>query len=229
VEESRLVAADVPVEVIPCCVDLARFHVDDAARARARQELGAGDRLVVAYAGTLGAWYCEAEMAHLFAAVRRRRPALFLVLTRADAGKLRRELTRHGISDGDVIVQSAAQTEMPARLSAADVGISFAEPRFSKIASSPVKVAEYLAVGAPVVLNRGVGDQDPLLAAHPESLFDAGAMDERDLDAVAARLATLPLDDAAARARHHALAAARFALDGIGIARYRRVYERLAD
>jgi glycosyltransferase involved in cell wall biosynthesis len=227
-EEERLVAASVPVEVIPCCVDLARFAVDDAARAQARRELGAGDRLVVAYAGTLGAWYCEAEMARLFAAVRRRRPALFLVLTRADAGKLRRALGEAGISDGDIVVRSAAQTEMPSQLSAADVGISFAEPRFSKIASSPVKVAEYLAVGAPVVLNRGVGDQDPMLAQHPESLLDAGQMTAADLEAAAARIAALPLDDAAARARHHALAGANFALDGIGIARYRRLYERMA-
>jgi glycosyltransferase involved in cell wall biosynthesis len=226
--EQKLVRDDKPIEVIPCCVDLARFAVDAAARARARARLDAGERLVLAYAGTLGSFYSEAEMAALFAAVRRRRPALFAIFTRADAGPLRAALARHGVSDGDIRVQAAAATEMPELLSAADVGLSFIEPRFSKLASSPVKLGEYLATGLPVAVNRGVGDLDRLLADHPGSLFDAGHMSARELDDVAARLATLPLEDTAARARHRAVAARHFALEDVGVARYRRLYERLA-
>jgi glycosyltransferase involved in cell wall biosynthesis len=226
--ESRLIGAEMPVEVIPCCVDLGRFVVDGAARARSRAALDAGDRLVLAYSGTLGSFYSEAQMAALFAAVRRRRPALFAIFTRHDAGNLRGELSRHGIRDDDIRVQAVAQTEMPRWLSAADAGLSLIEPRFSKLASSPVKLAEYLATGLPVAVNRGVGDLDQLLADHPGSLFDAGTMSERDLDALAARLAALPLEDAAARARHRAVAATHFALEDIGVARYRRLYERLA-
>ena len=88
-------------------------------------------------------------MAALFAAVRRRRPALFAVFTRADAAScvLFASWRRRGIADADADVQAALQLAMAELLSAADVGLSFAEPRFSKIASSPVKVAEYLAVG----------------------------------------------------------------------------------
>jgi hypothetical protein len=52
-------------------------------------------------------------------------------------------------------------------------------------------------------------------------------MSERELEVVAGRLAALPLDDAAGRARHHAVAARYFALEDIGIARYRRLYERM--
>jgi glycosyltransferase involved in cell wall biosynthesis len=230
VDEARFVPPSHPVEVIPCCVDLEQFRFDEAARARARAALGAADRLVVAYSGTLGAWYCEAEMAELFAAVRRRRPALFAVFTRSPSDRLQKELRARGVSDGDVVVRSATQAEMPGWLSSADVGISFAEPRFSKIASSPVKVAEYLALGVPLVVNRGVGDQDELARRYPESLIDAGLMGPRELDAAAARLAALPpLDeDAAARARHRAVAVERFALEGVGIARYRDLYARMA-
>jgi glycosyltransferase involved in cell wall biosynthesis len=225
-DEEQLVAQRTPVAVIPCCVDLARFVVDDTARARSRQALGAGDRFVLAYSGTLGAWYCEAQMAELFAMLHRRRPALFAVFTRADSEKLRAELRRRGIADRDVIVQAGAQSEMPALLAGADAAVSFAEPRFSKIASSPVKVAEYLAVGLPVVVNRGVGDQDALQAAHPGSLFDGGLMGDRELDAVAERLAALPLDSRSRR-QHRLVATARFDLEAIGIARYRQLYEQL--
>ncbi|HEY2748301.1 MAG TPA: glycosyltransferase, partial [Polyangia bacterium] len=175
-DEARLVGDRTPVEVIPCCVDTGRFVIDDEARRRTRATLNAGDRFVLAYAGNLGAWYCERQMAELFAALRRRRPALLAVLSRAPTDRLRATLRELGIADGDVAIRSVAPEEMPAMLAGADAAVSFAEAKFSKIASSPVKVAEYLAVGLPVVLNRGVGDQDALLAEHDDVLVDAGAM-----------------------------------------------------
>jgi hypothetical protein len=48
-------------------------------------------------------------------------------------------------------------------MAAADVGISFIKPVFSKTASSPTKVGEMLALGLPVVANAGVGDVDQVL------------------------------------------------------------------
>ncbi len=227
-DEGQLVAAATPIAIIPCCVDLQRFVVDPTARERSRRALQAGDRLVVAYAGSLGSNYCLAEMAQLFAAIRLRRPALFAVWTRADAGALRAELKQRGIADADIAVRSATQHEMAAQLAGADAAVAFIEPRFSKIASSPVKVAEYLAMGLPVVINRGIGDQDDLLRRHPQSLLDANLMGNRDLDAVAARVVGLPADDDAARARHRLVATTHFALQEIGIARYRQLYEQLA-
>lgn len=227
-EESGIVDSQTPIEVIPCCVDLDRFRFDDVLRERARNELGAGSRLVVAYSGTLGAWYCEAQMAELFAAIRRRRPALFAVFTRAATDRLRQELRTRGVPDDDVIVRSAAQHEMATWLSGADVALSFAEPRFSKIASSPVKVAEYLAIGLPVVVNRGVGDQDELVVNHPKSLIDVGAMSPRELDDAAARIAAAPPLNAFDREQQRRIATERFALEAVGITRYRDLYARLS-
>src|SRR5581483_1436680 len=145
-----------PLEVVPCCVDLSRFRNDAAARAAARSQLGVGEHVVLAYAGNLGAWYCDEQMAQLFAAIRRRRDARFVVFTRAGSDRLRGHLTRLGVAANDVIIRNAPPTEMGALLNAADGAVSFAEAKFSKIASSPVKLPEYLAVGLPTVLNRGV-------------------------------------------------------------------------
>lgn len=226
-DESRLAPASTPIEVIPCCVDLERFAVDDATRAAARAQLGAGDRFVLAYAGNLNAWYCDEQMAELFAAIRRRVPALFAVYSRSPSEKLRQALARRGVADGDVQIASALPSQIAARLSAGDAAVSFAEPRFSKIASSPVKVAEYLALGMPVAVNRGVGDQDAMMAAHPEILVDAGLMGEREIDAAAERLvAAARLSGVHAQAA--AFARAQFDLDDVGVARYRLLYERIA-
>jgi glycosyltransferase involved in cell wall biosynthesis len=226
-EEAGLVDPETPLEVIPCCVDLSRFRIDAAARAWAREQLGAGDRFVLAYAGNLGAWYCEEQMAQLFAAVRRRRAARFAVFTRASSEKLLGHLKRLGVADEDVVVRNVPSTEMGKLLAGADAAVSFAEPRFSKIASSPVKVPEYLAVGLRTVLNRGVGDQDPLLDAHPDLLVDAGAMDRDGLERAAEQLMARPTDDVL-RGRAHALATERFSLE-LGVSRYLRLYRRLAD
>jgi glycosyltransferase involved in cell wall biosynthesis len=225
-EEARLVRPERPVEVIPCCVDLQRFSVDEAAREQARQRLGAGDRFVLAYAGNLSSWYCDDEMAELFAAVRRRRPALLAAYSRSPSDRLRAALRRRGIADSDVHIAALPPDDMPAALAAADAAVSFAEPRFSKIASSPVKVAEYLASGLPVVVNRGVGDQDGLMHEEPSLLIDAGLMGERELDAAAVALLAGAADPQR-RQRARRLAATQFDLT-LGVARYRRLYEQLA-
>lgn len=224
VDEAGYLASGDRVEVIPCCVDLARFRPDPVAREEARRRLSAGDRLVVAYSGTLGSWYCEEEIARFFAEVRRHREALLAVFTRSPTERLRRALRASGVADGDVHIESVDPSDMPARLSGADAAISFIRPVFSKIASSPVKLAEYLALGLPTVVNRGIGDVGALIAS-TGAVVDAGQLSDAELARAAERLVSLP-PEAAAEARR--LAEARFSLDE-AVARYRRVYERLAS
>jgi glycosyltransferase involved in cell wall biosynthesis len=225
-ENERLVGARTLVEVIPCCVDVARFHPDENAREKWRRRLGiADDRLVCAYSGSLGTWYCEKELAELFAAVRRRRPAHLAVFTRSPTDELRRELSSRGVAEGEITISAVAPDDMPAALTAADVGLSLIRPVFSKIASSPVKLAEYLAVGLPVVVNRGIGDEDQMV--RDSVVIDAGAMSRTDLEAAAARIVALP-PPAESRSRARRLAEDHFDLEAVGIARYRRLYERLA-
>jgi len=223
-DEVHYTPPELPVEVVPCCVDLERFRIDDAARTKARAQLQAGDRFVLTYAGNLGSWYCEDEMARLFAAVRRRRPSLFAVFTRADPQRLKAALRGAGVAETDVIIQPVAPRDMPAMLSAGDAAVSFARPLFSKIASSPVKMAEYLALGLPMVLNRGIGDFDSLLPT-TDALVDAGALSPDDLERAAERVLALRYPEVNKQAR--ATAETHFSLDD-GIARYRRLYERLA-
>jgi len=213
------------VEVIPCCADLQRFRPDPEARGAARVRMGSGDRLVLAYSGSLGSYYCDEEMAVLFAAVRRRRPAQLAVFTRGDTGKLRAALTREGVDDGDVWIEALEPAEMPAALAGADAAVSLIQPWFSKIASSPTKVAEFLGVGLPVVANRGVGDMEALIASSP-AMIDAGGMSREDLEQAAASLVERVADPQLSQEARR-LAEAEFDLETVGVARYRRLYERL--
>jgi glycosyltransferase involved in cell wall biosynthesis len=224
--DEALAPGSTPIEVVPCCVDLDRFVFSDAARAEVRRELDAGDRFVLAYSGSLGACYSDEEMAALFAAVRQRRPSLFVVYSRFPPTRLFAALDRLSVPRDEVRVRPAQSREMPRMLSAADAAISFIEPSFSKIASSPTKVAEYLAIGLPIAVNRGIGDQDRLIASFPEVFVDAGRLAPADIDAAAETLvaaATRPETRTCAQA----VASRHFSLAG-GVERYRRLYESLA-
>src|SRR5262249_40537341 len=111
--EQGKVSPHTPIDVVPCCVDLDRFTVDENARATARSRLQAGDRFVLAYVGNLSSWYCEEEMARLFAAVRRRRPALFAVFTHGETARLRAALDSAGIASESVRIERLAPSAIP--------------------------------------------------------------------------------------------------------------------
>ena len=51
----------------------------------------------------------------------------------------------------------------PEYLNMAEAAVQFIEPSFAKRASSPVKFAEALAMGVPVIANEGIGDVAALL------------------------------------------------------------------
>ena len=121
-------------------------------------------------------------------------------------------------------MQSVPPSDMPARLCGADAAVSFIQPCFSKMASSPTKVAEYLALGLPVALNRGVGDLDRLM--NEAAVVDAGAMSDDELARRGAPV--IARRSGAARTGARALARREFGVDEVGVARYRDLYERLA-
>jgi glycosyltransferase involved in cell wall biosynthesis len=213
------------VEVIPCCADLQRFRPDEEARAAARLALGAGDRFVLAYSGSLGSYYCDDEVAVLFGALRRRCPAQLAVFTRSDTTKLRAALAREGVADTDVHIEAVEPKDMPGKLTGADAAASLIQPWFSKIASSPTKVAEFLGVGLPVVANPNVGDMEALIKASP-AMIDAGNLSRDALERAAADLVKggrrPELHQEARR-----LAEVELDLQTVGVARYRRLYETL--
>jgi glycosyltransferase involved in cell wall biosynthesis len=217
------------IEAIPCCVDLERFKFDADARARLRQELGLEDAIVMVYAGSLGTWYCEEEVARFAGRMKReaKQRVAFLLLTPSPPGPLTEYLRREGFRDADVVVRKVPPRDMAAFLSAGDVAVSFITSCFSKKGSSPTKVAEYLACGLPVVLNGDIGDQNDL-AAETATCVVLDSFSDGEFRRAVPLLLTLGTASKEERVRNgRKVAEARFGIDSIGVARYARLYEAI--
>jgi glycosyltransferase involved in cell wall biosynthesis len=218
---------DVIHEVVPCCTDLELFCFRHSDRERVRAELDLQDRFVLVYSGSLGGWYLTDKTADFFVALLKRRPqAHFLWLTGGDKGLIEKLMSERGVNLNQFTVRNVAPGEVPRYLSAADAGIAFYKPTFSRMATSPVKVSEYLACGLPVIVNAGVGDSDTFVAAQKVGAvvkdFNAGEYEQ-----TLAAIENLLAGDIRTRAR--TVAEKSFDVRRIGLERYARLYERVFD
>lgn len=213
-----------PITVIPCCVDFDHFPLASAESKRAaRERLGIGpDEAVLVYLGSLGSWYMRDEMLDFFAAYAARHEASrFLFVTPDEPRAIRDAAAERGVDPERLVIAAATRDEVPGLLAAADLGIFFIRPVFSKTASSPTKMGEMLAVGLPIVTNAGIGDVAPMVedigcgAAIREFTDSAYARALDDLDA---------LSVSPAERRERAL---RWFDVKLGIQRYHRVYRQL--
>jgi glycosyltransferase involved in cell wall biosynthesis len=218
---------DVLHEVVPCCVDLELFRFDPQARERRRAELGIQNRLVLVYSGSIGGWYLTEQMADFFAALlRKRSDAHFLWLTLGSAEMIGNLMSKRGITATQYTVLSAVPSDVWSYLSAGDAGIAFYKPAFSRMATSPVKIAEYLACGLPLVINTGIGDSDAVITAERIGALVSNFNESEYADAakIVGGFVDYP-DQTRRRARE--IAERLFDLRRVGVQRYARLYENV--
>jgi glycosyltransferase involved in cell wall biosynthesis len=156
----------VPVEVIPCCADNNLFSItDEQQKKESRKLLGIEDeRLVVGYLGSLGSWYMLDEMLELFTHIKAKyKNALFFFVTHSNPDLVLNKLSKYNLTDSDLKIIEARRSEVPIYLKACDISISFIKSVYSKKSSSPTKLGEILAMGIPVICNKGVGDVEKII------------------------------------------------------------------
>jgi glycosyltransferase involved in cell wall biosynthesis len=194
------------IEVIPTCVDVDTFTGSRRGDRPAR----------VVWAGTVGGWYDFPTGVALA-----RRIGLPLTVLTRQVDEARRAL--NGLAAD---VKSIPADRMPEELAPGDIGLCTVRPSFSKLASAPTRVAEYLAAGMPLAALAGVGDLDELVAAEGVGVSLPGP-DPSSVKAAAEELRSLSADpDTPSRCRE--VARRRFSLDR-GVESYLRLYRRLAE
>jgi glycosyltransferase involved in cell wall biosynthesis len=213
-----LVARLPPTTVIPTCADLTSFMPRGNERVRSRFVLG--------YVGSVGTWYLFDQVVACFSELLRMRPdSQFLIVNRSEHAIIQAGLSAAGIPSTAVELISAAHVDMPLHICRMDAGVFFIKPVFSKKASAPTKLAEFLGCGIPCMGNVGVGDMAEILENERVGVALSSFTDA----SICAGLQQLLLlaDDPNTRARCVATAHKHFSLDE-GVERYRRIYEQLA-
>jgi glycosyltransferase involved in cell wall biosynthesis len=218
-----------PIEVIPCCVDLERFAAATITREDIRRELGvSASQRVIVYVGSLGGWYLTDETADLLATAHRQDPSTFsLILTQSRPEMIMTRLRAAGVSEKDYLVQKVGPAEIPRYLKSADFGVSFIKPCYSKLSSSPTKMAEYLASGLPVICNAGIGDLDEMIETKRVGVL-LSEFDELSYLRALGEMAEL-LRDPELVERCRNTATELFDLVSVGGVRYHRLYEQLRN
>ncbi len=156
------------ITVIPCCVDMELFnptHIDSNKLAELKMKLGINETdYLVTYSGSLGGLYLINETMAFFKKLKQQIPqAKLLVLSRITIPQLKPYLDANQVEEKDVMLCWSNRADMPYYLAASKLALCFIRASFSKIASSPTKLAEYLAMGIPVVVNAGIGDDDEII------------------------------------------------------------------
>lgn len=205
-----------PISVITTCTDLDRF----------RPAAGNQDRpFTLGYVGSLGTWYMVDEMLRLFVAVKSlRADARLLIVNRHEHELVRARIAALGIDRCAVDLHSAAPSDVATQIQRMDAAMAFIRPVFSKIASAPTKLGEYLACGVPCVVNSGIGDMAEIVASDGVGIVVDGFGDAELSNAAGDLLALADCPDMAARCRQSA--ERRFALSN-GVASYRSAYKTL--
>ena len=217
---------DIPRAVVPCCADLDKFSFDSSLRAAKRTELGVENRFVVVYSGSIDGWYLTEEMGDFCAAAAQEcADAFFLWLTPTRHERLHALMRERGLGEQQYKILALPSADVPSYLCAADAGLAFIKPCFSKIASSPTKTAEYLGCGLPLIINAGIGDSDTLITQEKAGTLISKYTSEAYR--AAANTVHQMAQNPATRPQMRDIALRLFDLHTIGLARYAKIYGEL--
>ena len=205
------------VTVIPTCADLSRFRI------QAKPESDHG--FVLGYVGSAGTWYQFDAVVACFNALLKQRPhARLLIINRNEHGYIKEQLNAGGVPLDKVEIRAASHAEVPVQMARMDAGVFFIKPLFSKQASAPTKLGEFLGCGIPCLANRGVGDMAEILEGEGVGIALDDFSPESLRVGVERLLELVTVPDIPQRC--NAVAEQYFSLES-GVAKYADIYARL--
>jgi len=201
--------------VIPTCANLKLF----------RPEATSSHPFTIGYVGTVGVWYEFSEVAECFKLILDEKPdCRFLIINRGEHDFIWEKLKSAGIPQERVEIKSVDHAQVPSEMARMNGTVFFIKPSYSKKASAPTKLGEFLGCGIPVLANSGVGDMDYIIEPEKVGIL----LRSKDLASKKKAVRELiPLcDDPQQRDRCVAAAHRLFSLE-TGARRYREVYQSI--
>jgi glycosyltransferase involved in cell wall biosynthesis len=227
--ENDIAQQKLSIEVIPCCADTDHFSITNTSQfeidlIKKQLNILPSDK-IIGYVGSLGTWYMLDEMMFFFKSLHLRHPHYkFLFITIDHTSKIYDCATKFDVPHEQIIATESTRAQLPNYMSLMQSSIFFIKPAFSKQASSPTKMGELLAMGIPVLANKGVGDTAEFIQINNCGLVIEGFSIEELNSAVEKILIIETLDASQIRAS----AIKGFSLNN-GVNQYDKVYNALID
>jgi hypothetical protein len=151
--------------VKPACVDLNLFNLCEVKNLQLMRHYDLIGKIVMIYVGKFGGIYLDNEIfdfancAHKFFGESFR----FLLLTSQKKEDINKFCLNAGIPSGVVIAEYIEHKNIPLFMGMADFAITPVKPVPSKRYCSPLKDAEYWALGLPVVITKDISDDSSII------------------------------------------------------------------
>ncbi len=215
-------------EVITTCADLDLFRYEDLNidHLKICSPSPIGDtEFTLGYVGSVGGWYLFDEALRSFKILCERIPNTQLrILNRGEHDYIRERMEALDIDPNRVKIEVADAEGVARAMQKMDAGIFFIRPIYSKTASAPTKLGEFLGCGVPCLGNSGVGDMAAILEGEKVGIA-VSSFDDQALRAGIDQLLKLVMQpDIKIRCREAALK--NFSLED-GVRSYDRIYRDL--
>ena len=180
-EITKNLKKNISIKVIPCAVDYNLFDYKkfNHKKKNIKKSIGIDPKdIVVCYLGSLGGVYNVSYILNNFLFLKKNIYNIsFLVITN-NPQVIKNELKKpkYSLLEDKLKYFFLEREFLPKYLSIADMGLSFIQPGYSRIAQSPTRIAELLSMGIPVVCNKKIGDINEII-----SLLKVGMMINLDI------------------------------------------------
>jgi glycosyltransferase involved in cell wall biosynthesis len=144
--------------VITTCTDLNKFKIFDSEPER---------KFIIGYVGTAGSWYNFEAAVIAFKIFQEYVPeASFLIVNRGEHEYIKTILLKQNIPHSTYKIIESEPMNLPFLINSMSAGIFFINQSFSKIASAPTKLGEFLACGVPCLTNSRIGDMEDIITKY---------------------------------------------------------------
>ena len=171
---------DINLSVIRTCTDLDLFKTNVLSE---KKDGFFKNKFDLGYVGSVSLWY-DFPRAILFFKylLEIKENSVFYIINKGEHAEIKEMLNNHSLSEDSYIIESKTHSNVPLAMQRMDAGIFFLESYYSKVASAPTKLGEFLAMGLPCVTNKNIGDVDLILEGTPGGLvlnnFDTKTLED---------------------------------------------------
>lgn len=182
------------VGVIPCCIVDRRAARGEPDVEAVRQKYGFAGKVVFAFSASDAPWQRTDDVVRLCSQLANRVPQAHFMFLTWKPDQIAEQFRTLGVDLSRTTILSLRHKDVAHHLAAADVGILLRDLSLVNKVASPVKAAEYLAAGLPIILTPSLGDYSDLIKNEGLGVVTTGAdMDDRAIESIIA-FAQQPLD-----------------------------------